>query len=95
MSTLEARRRRLQEGPGRPDLVVAFSGGVDSSYLLAAAVDVLGDRVTAATAVSPSLPAAELAQARSSPSPTISATIGPASGQLPSGAWSHPWPTRV
>jgi uncharacterized protein len=40
-------------------LVVAFSGGVDSSFLLAAAADVLGDGVIAATAVSPSLPAAE------------------------------------
>jgi len=41
-------------------VVVAFSGGADSALLLAAAVRVLGrDRVTAATAVSPSLPAAE------------------------------------
>lgn len=45
-------------------LVVAFSGGVDSTYLLAVAVDVLGEGVTAATAVSPSLPQAELAAAR-------------------------------
>nr|WP_239521222.1 ATP-dependent sacrificial sulfur transferase LarE [Blastococcus saxobsidens] len=44
-----------------PGLVVAFSGGVDSGVLLAAAVRALGaDRVVAATAVSPSLPAAEL-----------------------------------
>jgi uncharacterized protein len=65
MSTLRARRHRLHEElTGYANLVVAFSGGVDSSYLLAAAVDVLGDRVTAATAVSPSLPATELAQAR-------------------------------
>jgi pyridinium-3,5-biscarboxylic acid mononucleotide sulfurtransferase len=35
--------------------VVAFSGGVDSAYLLAAAFDALGDRCVAATAVSPSL----------------------------------------
>ena len=45
-------------------LVVAFSGGVDSTYLLAVAAEVLGDRVTAATAVSPSLPATERAAAR-------------------------------
>ena len=45
-------------------LVVAFSGGVDSTYLLAVAVDVLGDRVVAATAVSPSLPSAERTAAR-------------------------------
>lgn len=46
-------------------VVVAFSGGADSAFLLAAAVRALGpDRVVAATAVSSSLPATELAQAR-------------------------------
>ena len=35
--------------------VVCFSGGVDSSFLLAEAVEVLGDRTVALTAVSPSL----------------------------------------
>jgi uncharacterized protein (TIGR00268 family) len=45
-----------------PGVLVAFSGGVDSGVLLAAAVRTLGpDRVVAATAVSPSLPAAERA----------------------------------
>lgn len=45
-------------------VVVAFSGGADSAFLLAAAVRALGpERVTAATAVSPSLPATELDQA--------------------------------
>jgi len=34
-------------------LVVAFSGGVDSTFLLAAAQEALGDRVTAVTADSP------------------------------------------
>jgi pyridinium-3,5-biscarboxylic acid mononucleotide sulfurtransferase len=53
---------RLTEVGG---LLVAFSGGADSAFLLAAAVDVLGaERVVAATAVSPSLPAAELTAAR-------------------------------
>jgi uncharacterized protein (TIGR00268 family) len=43
-----------------PGVLVAFSGGVDSGVVLAAAVRVLGaERVVAATAVSPSLPAAE------------------------------------
>src|SRR3954468_7230369 len=43
-----------------PGVLVAFSGGVDSGVLLAAATRALGaDRVVAATAVSPSLPAAE------------------------------------
>lgn len=51
--------------------VVAFSGGVDSAYLLAAAHDVLGDRCVGATAVSPSLAREELATAR-----RIAASIG-------------------
>jgi uncharacterized protein (TIGR00268 family) len=47
-----------------PGVLVAFSGGVDSGVVLAAAVRALGaDRVVAATAVSPSLPAAERADA--------------------------------
>jgi uncharacterized protein len=43
-----------------PGVLVAFSGGVDSGVVLAAAVRALGtDTVVAATAISPSLPAAE------------------------------------
>lgn len=45
-------------------VLVAFSGGADSAFLLAAASRALGaERVVAATAVSPSLPAHELAEA--------------------------------
>ena len=45
-------------------VLVAFSGGADSAFLLATAAEVLGPaHVVAATAVSPSLPAAELAAA--------------------------------
>src|SRR5437879_692456 len=45
---------------GRSRLLVAFSGGCDSSFLLAAALKTLGrDHVLAVTAVSPSLPAHE------------------------------------
>jgi uncharacterized protein len=45
-------------------VLVAFSGGADSAFLLAAAVRALGPAgVAAATAASPSLPAAELAAA--------------------------------
>jgi pyridinium-3,5-biscarboxylic acid mononucleotide sulfurtransferase len=46
-------------------VLVAFSGGADSAFLLAAAVRALGpSRVAAATAVSPSLASAELGPAR-------------------------------
>jgi len=40
-------------------LVIAFSGGVDSSFLLATACNVLGDKVTAVTAESPVHPLRE------------------------------------
>jgi uncharacterized protein len=46
------------------DAVVCFSGGVDSSYLLAEAVNALGPRAIALTAVSPSLAPEEGAAAR-------------------------------
>jgi uncharacterized protein len=45
-------------------VVIAFSGGVDSTFLAVVARQVLGDQVLAVTAVSPSLPAAELKSAR-------------------------------
>ena len=45
-------------------IVVCFSGGVDSSYLLAESVQVLGNRAVALTAVSPSLAPEESAAAR-------------------------------
>ncbi len=63
--TLDDRLAALDAELGRlPGVLVAFSGGVDSGMLLAAAVRALGpDRVVAATAVSPSLPAAERAGA--------------------------------
>ena len=49
---------------GLDRVVVCFSGGVDSSYLLAQAVDVLGEGALALTAVSPSLAAEEGEDAR-------------------------------
>src|SRR5712691_5557774 len=53
-------RRILDEiGP----CFVAFSGGVDSTFLLRAAHDRLGEGVVAVTAVSPSLPTAEREEA--------------------------------
>lgn len=57
--------RLVSEMAGYGRTLVAFSGGVDSSVVLAAAVRALGPaEVAAVTAVSPSLPAAELAAAR-------------------------------
>lgn len=45
-------------------VLVAFSGGLDSSYLLRAAHDLLGDRAVGLVADSPSLARAELEEAR-------------------------------
>ncbi len=45
-------------------VAVAFSGGVDSTYLLKVAHDVLGDRCIAVTALSPSFPDSENDEAR-------------------------------
>ena len=44
--------------------LVAFSAGVDSTFVLAVAHEVLGDRVLALTAHSPSVPQSERAEAR-------------------------------
>jgi len=44
-------------------VLVAFSGGCDSSFLLRMALEVLKDRVAAVTAASPTRPAAELEEA--------------------------------
>jgi uncharacterized protein (TIGR00268 family) len=65
VTTLDDRLAALDADLARlPGVLVAFSGGVDSGMLLAAAVRSLGaDRVVAATAVSPSLPAGERAGA--------------------------------
>jgi uncharacterized protein len=48
---------------GMESVVVAFSGGVDSALLAQAAYIALGDNAMAVTAVSPSLPKAELDEA--------------------------------
>jgi uncharacterized protein len=47
-----------------PSALVAFSGGVDSAFLLRVAHDILGDRCTALTTVSATTPAADIDDAR-------------------------------
>ncbi len=47
-----------------PSALVAFSAGVDSTFLVAVAREVLGDRAVALTAHSPAVPAAEREEAR-------------------------------
>ena len=58
---LEAARADLADRDG---VLVAFSGGVDSSAVAAIAHDALGDRAVACTARSETLPEAELEDAR-------------------------------
>ena len=45
-------------------VVVAFSGGVDSTFVASAAFDALGERALAVTGVSPSIPASEVEEAK-------------------------------
>lgn len=52
-------------------VVVSFSGGVDSTYLLKIAYDILGDRAIAATGLSQTYAAEEMAEAR-----VVAAEIG-------------------
>ncbi len=62
---LEAKRDKLVAIlKGFGSVLVAFSGGLDSSFLLAVASQVLGERVVAATASSPIHPRRELEGAK-------------------------------
>lgn len=60
-----ARLREILSGmSGAGGALAAFSGGVDSSLLVAVAHEVMGERLLAATAVSPTTPRGELDHAR-------------------------------
>ena len=66
MNMIDEKYRRLVELiAGRGAVAVAFSGGVDSSFLCHAAVEALGKRAVAVTIVSPLLPKSEVDGARS------------------------------
>ncbi|MDR2478327.1 MAG: ATP-dependent sacrificial sulfur transferase LarE [Treponema sp.] len=61
MPTLEEKYRCLVDLiAARQSVAVAFSGGVDSSFLCRVAKDVLGDKAIAITIVSPMLPKSEI-----------------------------------
>jgi uncharacterized protein len=71
-SDLRAKSERLLGVLGQmPGAAVALSGGVDSTVVAKAAVLALGERAVAVTADSPSVPRAELEQAK-----TLAAAVG-------------------
>jgi uncharacterized protein len=65
---LDALRKRMHD---LDSVLVCFSGGVDSAFVLAVAVQELGDRAAGLTAISPSLAPAERQEAES-----LARTIG-------------------
>jgi uncharacterized protein len=65
MDELKKKLQALQERVGQTEsAVIAFSGGVDSTFLLKIAHDLLHERVAAVTAISESLPTGELEEAQ-------------------------------
>jgi len=58
------RLRRFIQEKGKDGVVIAFSGGVDSSTLAALCHEILGEKAVAVTAVSPTYPQAEVEEAK-------------------------------
>ena len=72
--TLEAKVTRLRALLAElPSALIAYSGGVDSTFLLRVAHEELGDRCLALTTASPTTPADDLAESRA-----LAAAIGAA-----------------
>lgn len=63
MQADEKMTRLKEELASVPRLALAYSGGVDSTFLMAVAQEVLGDRMLAITAASPTLPQREQMEA--------------------------------
>lgn len=64
-NSISRKEQKLKEILGRlGSAVIAFSGGVDSSYLLYTAYQVLGNKVLAVTAESPTYPMFEVEEAK-------------------------------
>jgi pyridinium-3,5-biscarboxylic acid mononucleotide sulfurtransferase len=83
---LEIKRERLLEilrGLGR--VAVAFSGGIDSTVVARAAFLALGDKAVAVTADSPSVPRAEITEARE-----LAVRIGIRHQVVPTGEFDNP-----